>query len=240
MTAVAGETLIADAPPRRRPRLVMTGTAAVIAVVVWQGVVRRPTPPAAGDALHPVDSPRETPESAAARPTLRVASFNIAGGVGQPDGKLNLDRTAGVLQDLDLVGLEEVHGGSAFAPRDQADLLGEKLHLPWLFAPSESRWWRDSFGNGALTALPVTRWERLPLSTRPSASNRTLLRLTATWHSRPLAVLVTHLDRGADHDTELAPSWPRSATPRPRPSSWATSTPTRRTRGWPPSAPTRR
>ncbi len=36
-----------------------------------------------------------------------------------------------------------------------------------------------------------------------SATNRTLLTCVVQWQGRPLTVLVTHLDRGDDHDMEL-------------------------------------
>jgi endonuclease/exonuclease/phosphatase family metal-dependent hydrolase len=170
----------------------------LIILFIWQGLVRRPTGPAFGTALHPVAG------AVVADPqTLRVATFNIAGGVSPTDNLLDLDRTAKFLHGFTLIGLEEVHGLQITDWRDQAQILGEALHMPWLYGPSERRWWHDSFGNAALSSLPVTRWERWPLSTTLSASNRSILRLTTVWHDRPLTVLITHLDRHEDHDIEL-------------------------------------
>jgi len=114
-----------------------------------------------------------------------------------------LSRTAKYLRNFDIVGLQEVHGGSLFDWRNGAEVLGQMLHMPYLFAPVERSWWHDDFGNGILCDPPVTRWERLPLSTSQSESNRNMLRVFCTWHNHPLAVIVTHLDRHADHDIEL-------------------------------------
>jgi endonuclease/exonuclease/phosphatase family metal-dependent hydrolase len=190
---------LAPLPRRRWPAATIQAVVVLIALIIWQGLVRRPTPEAFGLGLHPVASPVAANTGA----TLRVATFNIAGGVSPADDRLDLDRTAKYLKGFDLIGLEEVHGVSIFDWRDQAQILGEALHLPWLFAPSERRWWHDSFGNGTLCDLSVDAWQRLPLSTSLSASNRSLLRFQAQWNNVKITVLVTHLDRHDDHDIEL-------------------------------------
>jgi endonuclease/exonuclease/phosphatase family metal-dependent hydrolase len=189
-----------SSPPRRRwPMATLQAIFLLSVLIIWQGLVRRPTPKAFGISLNSVASP----QPADTKPTLRVATFNIAGGVSPTDDRLDLDRTAKYLKGFDLVGLEEVHGVSVFDWRNQAQILGETLHLPWLFAPSETRWWHDSFGNGVLCDLPVDAWQRLPLSTSLSASNRSLLRFQTYWNNSKITVLVTHLDRHEDHDIEL-------------------------------------
>jgi len=48
--------------------------------------------------------------------------------------------------------------------RSQAQVLGEKLNMQWLFAPSENRWWHESFGNGVLSSASVRDWRRVPLA----------------------------------------------------------------------------
>jgi endonuclease/exonuclease/phosphatase family metal-dependent hydrolase len=181
-----------------RHRLRWAGALAVL--VIWQGLVRRPTPPARGSAFNGIDVPASTQPG---RDTLRVAAFNIAGGVSPEDNVLDLDRTAKYLHGFDLIGMEEVHGVTPTRWHNEAEIIGGIIHMPWLFAPSETRWWHEDFGNGALCSLPVLHWERFPLSTVLASSNRSLLRLTVQWHGRPLTVLITHLDRHIDHATEL-------------------------------------
>jgi endonuclease/exonuclease/phosphatase family metal-dependent hydrolase len=168
------------------------------ALVIWQGLIKRPTAPAFGISLHPISNP-----IVPSGDVLRVATFNIAGGVSPTDNRFDLDRTAKYLHNYDLIGLQEVHGAAVMDWRDQAKILGQTLRMPWLFAPSERRWWHDYFGNGLLCDLPVTSWQRLPLSTSISESNRSMLRAIVIWHGHPLWVINTHLDRHADHDIEL-------------------------------------
>jgi len=187
-----------DPRPPRRFRLRRRVILLLAILVIWQGAIRRPTPHLSGTSLNPVEHP--APYS---RATLRVATFNIAGGVSPTDNRLDLDRTARYLHNFDIIGMQEVHGIGFFEWRDQARILGESLHMPWLFAASESRWWCESFGNGVLCDLPVTQWDRFPLNSSISQSNRTLLRVIAQWQGRPLTVLITHLDRHEDHEIEL-------------------------------------
>src|ERR1700722_13760374 len=169
-----------------------------VVLVIWQGDLRRLTGPAEGAHLNgPASS------AAPAMQNLRVASFNIAGGVAPDDNRLDLARTARYLAGFDLIGMQEVHGANLFQWHDQAELLGQQLHMPWLFAPSETQWFHAAFGNAALCRLPVSHWKRVPLSMAPDASNRSLLYLTVQWHNKNITVLITHLDRHVDHRAEL-------------------------------------
>jgi endonuclease/exonuclease/phosphatase family metal-dependent hydrolase len=184
--------------PRWRRRLAEI-SAVLTAVILWQGAVRTPTAtPVEGESLNPSSAPQLVSRDR----VLHVATYNIAGGVGA-DGKQNLARTAEVIGRRDLVGLEEIHGGGLLGGADQAEILGFRLKMPWLFVPSERRWWRDSFGNGILFDLPVTHWRRDRLSTTLASTNRTLLTATVQWQGQAITVLITHLDRGDDHDMEL-------------------------------------
>src|ERR1700733_13361623 len=95
--------------------------------------------------------------------TLRVATYNIDGGVGI-DGRYDLHRIADAIRGYDLIGLNEVHGSLFGPPQNQAEELGTELGLPWLYAPAERRWFHDSFGNAVISMVPVPRWLRLPLA----------------------------------------------------------------------------
>jgi endonuclease/exonuclease/phosphatase family metal-dependent hydrolase len=98
---------------------------------------------------------------------------------------------------FDLIGLQEVHG------LGQTDFLAQSLHQPYIYAPVESQWWFKSFGNAAITDLPVSHWQRIPISSNESDSNRNVILLGATFAGRPLNVLITHIDRHQDHATEI-------------------------------------
>ena len=152
-------------------------------------------PPAEGTELVGADSlNRKIP--------LHVATFNIAGGVGK-DGKLDLARTVAAVRGFDVVGVEEVHGSLIGELGNEIYGLGKESGLPLLFAPTERQWFHDSFGNGILCDLRVTHWQRFPISTSASHSNRNLLLVDAIYFDKPLHILITHLDRHEDHDAEL-------------------------------------
>ncbi len=108
------------------------------------------------------------------------------------------------MRGFDLIGLQEVHGQGPFSKSNQAEVLGGKLDLPWLFAPVERQWWSDAFGDGVLTSLPVLHWQRFPLANEDADSNREVLILRLEFAGKPLNVLITHLDRHDDRDNELA------------------------------------
>lgn len=180
---------------RRRWRgMLLAALAAALGAVVWSSSLRRPCGPASGQTLGgPVIRQPSVQE------TIRVGTFNIRGGKGLDDRR-DLERTAECLSDLDLVGLNEVHGPWLWQDQDQAEILGRKLGLAWLFAPTEERWWHYHFGNGLLTSLPVARWQRIPLARRFGESHRNVLWAVVELGGERIHVLVTHIDRSDDRD----------------------------------------
>lgn len=181
---------------RRRVRVAVIGVvAAVLAVGGWVATWSTSAGPAAGAAL-------SGPATRPVGPTLRVATFNIDGGEGL-DGRVDLGRTAKTLQRVDVASLQEVHGFGGDVPTNQAEALGGLLKLPFLFAPAERHWGHDSFGNGLLCDLPVTRWERVVLPSAAAHAKRCYLLATADWHGRPLSILATHVDFKAGGDEQL-------------------------------------
>ena len=189
---------------RHSSRLVL---AIVVAcgLVVWRGSDRVPTGAAAGTqfespAGHALRFAQGAPH--VSRDTLRVATFNIHGGRGT-DGMRDLSRIADLLNGFDIVGLNEVHGARIGSGNNQAARLGKDLDQPWLFAPTERRWWRDDFGNAVLLKLTVNHWYRLPLPATQGSGFRNVVWLTIPWGDRTVSVLVTHLDRTRDRETQL-------------------------------------
>jgi endonuclease/exonuclease/phosphatase family metal-dependent hydrolase len=148
---------------------------------------------AEGTALRGTLPPTPPPPRAGEARTLRVASFNIHGGKGR-DGRRDLARTAALLRDFDVVGLNEVHGGDP----DQAERLGRATGMAWLFAPVERMGGRDDFGNGLLSRLPVRHWQRLPISPAGAETHRNIVLARLPVGGRTVNVLVTHLARPGD------------------------------------------
>jgi endonuclease/exonuclease/phosphatase family metal-dependent hydrolase len=134
--------------------------------------------------------------------TLRVATYNIDGGVGLDD-RYDLNRIADNIRPYDLIGMEEVHGFLFGPPANQAQVLGENLRRPWLYAPSEHRWFHDSFGNAVISSVRVRRWLRIPLVGTQNRGQRNVVLLNIYVAGMPVNVLVTHLDREADRSAQL-------------------------------------
>jgi endonuclease/exonuclease/phosphatase family metal-dependent hydrolase len=156
--------------------------------VVWASNIRTSTGPAAGETF--VGNATTVP---ATRPALRVGIFNIHGGRGT-DHKRDLTRTADCLRQLDLIGMNEVLGPKLWWQTDQCEQLGEILGTRWLFAPTESRWWDGSFGNGLLCRMPVSFWQRIPLPLAGAHTHRNVVLSTIDVNGRSVHVLLTHLD----------------------------------------------
>jgi len=163
-----------------------------IGLGVWSGADRTQAPPASGATL-------SRPGTPSTRPTLTVGTYNIRGGRGMDD-RADLTRTALVMKNIDVVGLNEIHGGRG---PDNTTTLGQLLDRPSLFAPTERRWWADSFGNGLLCALPVEGWLRIPLISTRGAGYRCVLLTRVKWNDKIVTVLLTHIDRRVDREKQL-------------------------------------
>lgn len=182
---------------RRGKRLLSLSLLLLTAALVWHSSHRVGTGPAAGTALRGEASTSTAGGTAPA--ILRVGTFNIHGGKGL-DNRRDLDRIASEIRTLDLVGLNEVEGPFLIERKTQVEELARRLDMPWLFAPSERRWWHYDFGNGVVTRLPVERWERIPLPRSFGKGFRNLVALEAKFSGKPLHVVVTHIDRRDDRE----------------------------------------
>ena len=181
----------------RRFGVLLLLAALVAGGLTWQMSLRTHAGPASGTVLAGASATQTT------RQTLRVGTFNIHGGKGR-DGKMDLDRIAAELKDLDIVGLNEVHADRSGESADQAAALGERLQMPYLFAPTERRWGAESFGNGLLCSPPVKHYLRIPLKSTKTKGLRNMLLATIDWAGRDVRVLITHIDTRIDRESQLA------------------------------------
>lgn len=129
------------------------------------------------------------------RPRLRVATYNIHGGVGR-GGRVDLGRTLGVLAELDcdLVALQEVASAQAVSGKagtTQLDALAAGTALTGIAGPTLIR--HDGpYGNALLTRLPVRDVRRIDLSV-PGREPRGALVVRLDWGGTELTVAATHL-----------------------------------------------
>jgi endonuclease/exonuclease/phosphatase family metal-dependent hydrolase len=162
----------------------------------WHGMLRQPTGPATGSLFvaRPVVEPAR----------LRVATFNVHS-CRNGDGQTDIVRTAAALAGFDFVGLNEVRSaadGPGPGP-SQAHLLADHLDMHALFNPTERRWWRDDFGNGVVTRVPIERWTRVQLPTE-SSSHRNVVLSRVRVGGEVVQILTTHVDRVEGRAAQLA------------------------------------
>jgi len=136
---------------------------------------------------------------------FRIGTFNIHGCKGL-DGRYDVDRIAKCLKGLDFVALNEVHGPGLFEKQDQAELLGRRLDMAWLFAPSVRQWYCMASGNGLLSTIPITSWHRIPLIRQVDYSYRNAVQIDLQPEGNPggrvIHVLLTHVNRRYDSERE--------------------------------------
>jgi endonuclease/exonuclease/phosphatase family metal-dependent hydrolase len=173
----------------------------IAGIVGYVAFARWPAGAAAGNAQGMVltTQPIETK-------SIRIATYNVHSLIGD-DGRRDPDRTAAMLRDFDVVGLQEVRGYFSGAPRTQAEALGRSLSMNALFAPTERTRFHDDFGNAALTRLNVDSWFRIPLPGTQAAGHRNVVMLRTHLAGKPLTVLITHIDRVEDRALQLQAVW---------------------------------
>lgn len=180
---------------RLKPRLLrsLLWLALVAGAVYGLGSIRHPANLNKPLSLHGEVSPAIGPGQ-----TLRIGTFNIHSGKGI-DGRRDLKRVARQIEQLDIVGLNEVRGGYF---SNQAGDLGEILDMGSLFAPMEWRWGRDNFGNGLLTKVKLQSVHRIPLTcTRHSYRNMVLTQFQ--FGGETVRLLLVHIDLWQDRETQL-------------------------------------
>ncbi len=187
---------------------------------IWHASLHRPTGPADGvviqgaEFIHHSALAKSTAEKSQPivanevkdnrQPAVfRIATFNIHSCKGL-DGRRDVDRVAKCLKGLDFVALNEVQGPGFFEKPDQAELLGRRLEMAWLFAPAVRQWYCLESGNGLLSTLPVVAWHRKPLLRQVDYSYRNAVQLDlrpdAAPESRVIHVLLTHINRRYDSE----------------------------------------
>ncbi len=183
---------------RRRNLVVLV---AILCVGGYAGYANRRTPvePQQGASISWPDSFQP-----AVKARFRIGTYNIRRGKGT-DRVRDLSRTADVLRDADLVGLNEVGGPAFWGQADQAEQLARNLKIGWQFAPNQYRWHMYHFGNALLSRLSVGPWTSEPLvyDKNKSRSHRNLFTAAVVAGPRPITVLVTHLDRGEMRAVQL-------------------------------------
>ncbi len=160
----------------------------IAAILGWVVSRRIEIEPAAGRAFEGgVDLP------VSPKRKVRIGTFNIHRCKGL-DGERDVARVAELLQGLDIVGLNEVSGSAFWGSCNQAEELGGRLQLAWLFSPVSRRLLDGDFGNGVLANLPILSWQKIPLPRNDNRGSRAALLVVFENGRRPINLLIAHLD----------------------------------------------
>lgn len=170
---------------------------ALVVALLWAAGVPRPKPAARGNGINPPARWRRHDND-----PLVVSTFNIHGGKGV-DGQRDVYRTAQIISGADVAALQEVRAARRFGGSCQAEVIARANDKGWLFAPTQTRWFRDFRGNALITAFPVLEWHREPLVNVAGYRYRNLTTARLRIGRRDLWVLFTHLHTRTGRDAQL-------------------------------------
>jgi endonuclease/exonuclease/phosphatase family metal-dependent hydrolase len=183
--------------PSRRWRIIVgLLAAALIAVIIRDGADRKPADPSRplnrwGHPGVPCD-----------RDTLRITSFNIHSGKGDGDA-IRLDVTAKTLGEFEFAGLYEVRSPQYGLEDTQSEQIANLTHSGSIFAPTETHWWHEHFGNAVVTRWKLGPVQRIPLPGTRGKAFRNMVLTDFPWRDRTVKILSTHIDREDDRERQL-------------------------------------
>ncbi len=182
---------------RDRWKLIIVGLVLVFGVVIGSGLDR--SPPDFTKELKLEGTVSDKPLNS---PTLKVASFNIHGGVGL-DGQEDLSRVTSLLQGFHLIGMYEVHNQNFGFNDHMAKEIGQKLGMASTFSATEQRWWHDHFGNALLTKTALLNLQRVPLAGTQKKRYRNAILSSFLYQGKRVNLLCVHIDRVQDRKRQL-------------------------------------
>jgi len=123
---------------------------------------------------------------------LVVGTYNIQTGKNA-QGLRDISRSAAIIKDVDIVGIQEVYAATWLGGENQAKQLAEHNDFGWLFAATRQRWLREHRGNALLSKLPIKRWSIEMLPDQTGKQFRNLTTAFVDFNGHEIAILVTHL-----------------------------------------------
>lgn len=137
---------------------------------------------------------------------LEVATFNVQTGKSE-QGKRDIERSAVVLSDVHLAGVQEVYAAGWLRKlgfgKSQTEHLADRGGFNHLFAATRFRWFREQRGNAVLSKLPITSWQVLMLPDQSRKSPRNMTVIEFSWQGRNVVFINTHLHTGRGRSAQL-------------------------------------
>ncbi|NND80985.1 MAG: hypothetical protein HKN50_01020 [Gammaproteobacteria bacterium] len=147
------------------------------------------------------------PPDATLATELIVATFNIQTGKNSK-GKRDISRSARVLKDAALAGVQEVYAPTWLNRLGVGTAQPEALAIGsagrTLFSATRLRWWREHRGNAIVTKLPIEHWRTEMLPDRSGKSFRNFTVAKTNWRGHTFFFINTHLHTRAGRDEQLA------------------------------------
>ncbi len=170
---------------------------------LWLSTIRQPLPAASGNKIHQIG------EWKSGQNTIRVSTYNIHRARGLDD-KTDINRTAALLANDDIAGLQEVLSKSWLGEPDQAEQIAQLNGSGWLFAPIQTRYYKPYIGNALLSRFEVNQWLRQPLIWSDqlgiedrSRGFRNIITASIRLDDQPIRLIVTHIDRGPISESQV-------------------------------------
>ena len=158
----------------------------------------RPAKNQKGDNINPPTEGFETQ----IKKQLTIGTYNVQTGKDKK-GQRDIFRSAEIIKNADIVGIQEVYAASWLGDKSQTQQLAEHSAFGWLFAATRLRWLREHRGNALLSRLPIKKWsvEMLPDSTGKQFRN--LIIAITELEGHDIVILVTHLHTKSGREQQL-------------------------------------
>jgi len=138
--------------------------------------------------------------------TIVVATYNIQGGKSL-SGQRDITKSANVIKDADLVGVQEVYADTYLnkfkLTKSQTHCLACVGGFNWLFGATKRRWFREFRGNSLLSKLPVSEWNVEMLPHKSGKKFHNMLTARITWKGKEFHFINTHLNTRDGRDEQF-------------------------------------
>ena len=138
----------------------------------------------------------------AEKDSLVIGTYNVQSGK-DINGKRDISRSAELIKNADIVGIQEVYAATWFGEKSQAEQLAAFSDFGWLFAATRRRWFREHRGNALLSRKKIHDWSITMLPDETGKQFRNLITAKTTLKGKEIAILVTHLHTKKGREVQL-------------------------------------
>ena len=175
-------------------------TAAIVLIVL----VRKPRP-AKNKQGQQVSNPNQI-QLDSNKEIICIATYNIQAGKNM-NGERDISRSAHVIKEADLVGVQEVCAASFLNKLkfgfSQSQALAKLGNFSFLFSATQYRWLQEHRGNAILSKLPILNWQAQMLPTQAGRNYRNMTVIDVEWQNQTFKFMNTHLNTRDGREQQL-------------------------------------